>query len=264
MAATTWSDGDVDRHLQLVRQSERPALGAMARAYDWDQYPEPVLGWVMAQQSVDMQSALATFFNGSPERFNYLHKRDVPEEFCGACRVLDNICLRINSGFYLMGEAEPALEAKRLDDVLAARLRNWLKAQREDRREGSLGRWVLDEAMMAAVLDPEAPAPLGKRPLTHRAVGARASAQRGLPQVTRRERARPATPGQARLPELLPPARAAVPTAADQGETLTTGKAVAGDKAARFGALLAGVARGLHPLACKIHGLRQKLRSGRS
>lgn len=273
MAATTWSNGDVDRHLQLVRQSERPALGAMARAYDWDQYPEPVLGWVMAQQSVDMQSALATFFNGAPERFNYLHKRDVPEKFRGACRVLDNICLRINSGFYLMGEAEPAAEVTRLDDMLAARLRNWLKAQREDRREGSLGRWVLDEAMMAAVLDPEALVPLGRRPLTPRAVVAPSSAQQSAQQSARRERARPATRGQARLPELLPPARCAVPHAAAQGAPVTehVTKDVRGDvtenvtgaKAARLGSVLAGVARVLHPLACKIHGLRQKIRGGR-
>lgn len=248
MTATTWSNGDVDRHLQLVRQSERPALGAMARAYDWDQYPEPVLGWVMAQQSVDLQSALATFFNGAPERFNYLHKRDVPEAFQGACRVLDNICLRINSGFYLMGEAEPAAEVARLDDMLAARLRNWLKAQREDRREGSLGRWVLDEAMMAAVLDPEALVPLGRRPLRPEAV------QRAP--VARRCR------GQECLPELAPVEAAPARSRLDERSETGAG-GVAEDGARRKGGNGSRIVALLHPLACKIHGLRQKVRGGR-
>ncbi|MFU1477174.1 hypothetical protein ACM25N_05500 [Roseovarius sp. C7] len=236
MAATNWSNGDVDRHLQLVRASERPALGAVARDYDWDQYPEPVLGWVMAQQTVDLHSALATFFNGAPERFNYLHKRDVPEEFHGTCRVLDNICLRINSGFYLM--VEPGEGIAPLDEALATRLRNWLLAQREDRGEGSLGRWVLDEAMMAPVLDPEALTSPRRRPVT-RSEPISVAVSRRLS-------------GQARLPELAPPAE----TPPEEARTEDRKAEAGGSGIARV--LAQGVWM-LHPLACKLHGLRRKL-----
>ena len=80
------------------------------------------------------------FLNGEPERFNYIPKRDVPDRFRGAARVLDNICLRVNSGFYLGGGDGEILHNKRL--------RNWLTYQGEDRNEGHRGRWILDERIL--------------------------------------------------------------------------------------------------------------------
>ncbi|QYX55860.1 hypothetical protein K1T73_12350 [Roseovarius sp. SCSIO 43702] len=141
MADYDWSQGCARTHLARVRGLDGDALAKVARDYDWGRYPETVLGWVMAQKSIDLDTALATFFAGAPERFNYLHKRDVPPEFTGACRVLDNICLRINCGFYLARE-------DRLPGA-GARLAKWLAVQKIDRREGSSGRWVLDEAIVA-------------------------------------------------------------------------------------------------------------------
>ena len=140
-----WSEGTAPEHLGRMRDAPAMRRCAMARDYDWGRYPEPVLGWVMAQKTVGLGTALAVFFKGRPERFNYLHKRNVPDEFCGATRLLDNICLRINSGFYLV---------MRHDDVAdAQRVRKWLADQQLDRSAGCSGRWVLDEVIVGRLLN---------------------------------------------------------------------------------------------------------------
>ena len=155
MHFSEWRHGDAQEHLRRVRAFSADALNKAARDYDWNRYPATVLGWIMAQKSVDMDTAVSAFFNGEPERFNYLHKRDVTPEYQGVCRVLDNICLRVNSGFYL------AWGATRTVDV--ARLRKWVAVQEIDRGEGCLGRWVFDEAIIRPLLtggmspDPDAP-----------------------------------------------------------------------------------------------------------
>ena len=113
-------------------------------AYDWAHYPEPVLGWAMAQRGVELATALRVFFNGGPERFNYIPKREVSEAYRGATRVLDNICLRINSGFYLVYPGrEPACGKE---------LHRWLTYQQADRDEDRRGRWILDEEILEPML----------------------------------------------------------------------------------------------------------------
>ena len=94
----------------------------------------------MAQKCIDLGTALTVFFNGDPERFNYIHKREVPEHFQDAARVLDNICLRVNSGFYL---GSPGQKMRSRD-----RLEKWLRYQKADRNEGRRGRWILDEQII--------------------------------------------------------------------------------------------------------------------
>ncbi len=138
-----WTDGTPDEHLEMARHAAEGDLRRLARLYDWRLYPETVLGWVMAQRAVDLGSALTCFFNGEPERFNYLAKRDVPERHLGTARTLDNICLRVNSGFYL------ALPEMGVDQT--KRLQNWLTYQKADRQERRRGRWILDERILDAL-----------------------------------------------------------------------------------------------------------------
>lgn len=138
-----WASGTAESHLELARRATDDQLRHLARTYDWRLFPEPVLGWVMAQRAIDLGTALTCFFNGEPERFNYLAKRDIPEQHRSTARLLDNICLRVNSGFYLALHEETVDQEKRLQ--------NWLTYQSADRRERRRGRWILDEQILEAL-----------------------------------------------------------------------------------------------------------------
>ncbi|MFK7939436.1 MAG: hypothetical protein AB8B82_08665 [Roseovarius sp.] len=138
-----WSTGTPADHQNVARHATPQQLSSVARSYDWRLYPEEVLGWIMAQKCIDLGSALTAFLNGEPERFNYMPKRDVPEMHRAAARVLDNICLRVNCGFYLCHAA--------LGVENETRLARWLKYQAIDRSEGRRGRWILDERICDAL-----------------------------------------------------------------------------------------------------------------
>ena len=135
-----WSKGTAEDQLEMARRSSPEELCNIACIYDWGLYPEDVLGWVMAQKCIDLGSALNAFLNGEPERFNYMPKRDVPDCYRPAARLLDNICLRVNSGYYL---TRPGMDVKN-----KRRLERWLAYQEIDREEGHWGRWILDEAIL--------------------------------------------------------------------------------------------------------------------
>lgn len=139
-----WSFHSEEDQLAIARRASRAEIRRMARRYDWSQHPEATLSWIMAHKGMDLSSAITVFLNGDPERFNYLSKRDVPQEYLGAARVLDNICLRINSGFYLLREGQ-MIEGK-------TRLERWLMYQQADRLEGRRGRWILDETIIESAL----------------------------------------------------------------------------------------------------------------
>ena len=121
------------------------ALAGTLDAVDWSEAPCAGLGRIMARRDVDLATALGVFFGGAPERFNYLPKPHVPDAYRPVARHLDNICLRINSGFYL------PLPDTRVG--CRSMLDRWLGYQRADRQEGRCGRWVLDEAMLAPLFD---------------------------------------------------------------------------------------------------------------
>ena len=140
-----WSDGSEEAHLGVVRRGTPDQLRDLARRYDWSWYPEQVLGWIMAQKCIDLSTALEVFLNGEPERFNYMPKRDVPDDYRGAARLLDNICLRLNSGFYLV---DPKAEFNR-----TKRINTWVGYQKIDREESHSGRWVLDETIIAPLFN---------------------------------------------------------------------------------------------------------------
>lgn len=139
-----WSTTSAEEHLAHLRSLLPEARKAALCSYDWGHHPEIVLGWAVAQKGVELGTALKVFFNGAPERFNYMPKRQVPEACRGAVRVLDNICLRINSGYYLVFPDRNQTSRK---EVLA-----WLDHQRADSAEGRCGRWVLDEGILEPML----------------------------------------------------------------------------------------------------------------
>ncbi|EAQ26737.1 MULTISPECIES: hypothetical protein [unclassified Roseovarius] len=139
-----WSVSTAADQIAHLRSLSGEAFREALCAYDWCLLPEPVLGWAMAQREIDLCSALAVFFNGEPARFNYMPKSHVPGDLRGVARVLDNICLRINSGFYLVYPGQsPRCQAK---------LSTWLTYQQADRSEGRRGRWMLDERILAPML----------------------------------------------------------------------------------------------------------------
>ncbi|MEQ9258590.1 MAG: hypothetical protein RIG84_05790 [Roseovarius sp.] len=149
-----WASCPKGEQLELARTASRDELRRLARDYDWRSYPEPVLTWIMAQKTVDLGTALTVFFNGEPERFNYLSKREVPEAYIGAARALDNICLRVNSGFYLVAAGQKVANRVRLE--------KWLDYQQADRAEGRQGRWILDERIVEGALKPLRPVVTGE------------------------------------------------------------------------------------------------------
>lgn len=133
--------------LDYLRSSSQNDARAFARRYDWSEDPKTVLGWLMAQKFMDLGTALSVFLNGQPQRFNYMPKRDVPEELQGAAQVLDTICLRLNSGFYLVWPDQDVEDRNRIE--------RWLQTQAEDRLEGRQGRYVLDERIVETLLNNE-------------------------------------------------------------------------------------------------------------
>ena len=60
-------------------------------------------------------------------------------------RLLDNICQRLNSGFYLADPNSPLSDRRRIT--------KWVAYQAFDRDEGSVGRWQLDECILEPLLN---------------------------------------------------------------------------------------------------------------
>ncbi|MEM9911367.1 MAG: hypothetical protein AAF922_11355 [Pseudomonadota bacterium] len=131
--------------LRWARDAQPSALRDFARGDDWTRDPETRLGWIMAQPTIDLGTALTVFFKGAPERFNTLARRDVPRSLKGEARLLDTICQRINAGFYLAWP-ESGFE-------IADLTRDWLEAQDRDSAAGRKGRYLLDPAIVETVLD---------------------------------------------------------------------------------------------------------------
>ncbi len=141
----TGGNATPEDQLAFLRGATPDEARRFVRGYDWAHDPRPVLGWVMAQKFMDLGTALTVFLNGQPHRFNYMPKRDIPPELRGAAQLLDTICLRLNSGFYLVWPDQD------VDD--RGRILRWLRNQAEDRQSGRQGRYILDERIVATLLD---------------------------------------------------------------------------------------------------------------
>lgn len=142
-----WASATAEQQLARVRACTDHEIRQLARCYDWAMHPETVLSWIMAQKCVDLGTALTAFLNGQPERLNYLPKRNVPNELRGGAQVLDTICLRLNSGFYLVWPDRDVADRDRIV--------RWLERQANDRLNGRQGRFILDEAIVATLLNNE-------------------------------------------------------------------------------------------------------------
>ena len=116
----------------------------IARAFDWSIPSEAAMGCLMARRQIDLDTALAVFFNGDPARFNYVAKKSVGEEHLPALRLLDNICRRINAGFYLYDPEAPVTQG--------ARLEKWLANQAQDESEKARGRFIIERAVLEPLL----------------------------------------------------------------------------------------------------------------
>ncbi|WP_120501903.1 hypothetical protein [Roseovarius sp. EL26] len=135
-----WAEASPDEQLEMLRKASPRQLRSLARRYDWKTYPETVLSWVMSQRCIDLGTAVTVFFNGEPERFNYIPKRDLPKGFHRTVRVLDNIMLRMNSGYYHMQPSKPMP----VDD----RLEWWMDNQAQDQLERRRGRWEVENSVI--------------------------------------------------------------------------------------------------------------------
>jgi len=142
-----WSGGTAEEQLAHARASTDAQMRDLALSFDWDRHPPQVLRWIMAQKCVDLGTALTVFFNGGPERFNHVPKRDVPDDLQGAASVLDTLCLRLNSGFYLVWPNNDVTDR--------SRVQHWLEVQARDRQTGRQGRFVLDETIVGTLLNDE-------------------------------------------------------------------------------------------------------------
>ena len=134
-----------EEQLNHVRGASAKECNAIMRDYDWEQYPEAVLGWLSAQKGISLSSALLAFFNGDPWRFNYLPKRDVGAEFRSTASLLDTICQRINAGFYLPGKEQPCEQGLQ-------KLNKWIENQKRDQRSHRRGRWVIEGDVLEPML----------------------------------------------------------------------------------------------------------------
>jgi hypothetical protein len=140
-----WAVGAVHEQIDIIRRCSEDQLRQIARSCDWAPETETVLGWIMAQRCIDLSTALQVFMNAGPERLNYVAKRHVETADLGRARLLDNICLRINCGFYLPLPGSSA--------GCRARVAQWVSYQTAGRHEGREGRWSLDEKILQSLLE---------------------------------------------------------------------------------------------------------------
>lgn len=154
-----WDSASEKAQLQMVRKGTPEELRDLAVSYDWSKYPHSILGWIMAQKEIDLATAMRVFLNGDPKRYNYVGKRDVPAAHRATCNLLDAICLRINSGFYLPWPERQLQEPQPV--------RVWLHYQAEDQREGKRGRWVFDAGLLDHLLRRPLPRPAAPKVSLH-------------------------------------------------------------------------------------------------
>ena len=139
-----WSVGTVSEQLEIARRCSEDQLRIMARTCDWTPQTETVLGWIMAQRCIDLCTALRVFMRAAPQELNFISKHSVAADDLGRARLLDNICLRINCGFYLplRGTSTGCREC----------VAEWVSYQTAERNQGREGRWLLDEKILQTLL----------------------------------------------------------------------------------------------------------------
>lgn len=171
-----WGLWDAQGQWALLKKASPAKLRRVAMGLNWCEETLPAVGWIMAQPTIDLSTALCVFFNAEPQRFNYLSKKDVPAPFLAEANLLDTVTLRINSGFYLFDPAVKRYSAEMLHD--------WLRVQKSDRLSGVQGRWRLEASVLAPMLGDAAPRPLPAMTPTVEAKRP-AKARKVLPEITK-------------------------------------------------------------------------------
>ena len=98
----------------------------------------------MAQKGLDLGTAMMVFFNGNPERYNYMRKDKVPLDARERCLVLDAVHRRVVSGFYLPDPDNGVVD-------IFPRILEWVERQEHDRALGRTGRWTFDPALFTPI-----------------------------------------------------------------------------------------------------------------
>ncbi len=114
-----------------------------ASPFDWSASP-------VAQQIEHLRSLSPEAFHRALVAYDWAL---APEPVLGC---VDNICLRVNSGFYLIYPGKTP--------CCQARLSAWLGFQQADRAEGRRGRWMLDERILAPMLEDDLRLPRDQSP----------------------------------------------------------------------------------------------------
>ena len=139
---------------RVIREIE--AVREEALAFDWEHGSLRHLGKLMSTLGLDLATAMRVFLNARPERFNYLHREDVPLEHSGRVAALDCLHMKINYGFYLP-HPEIGLSPVR------AEADQWISRQGADQTLGVEGRWIFDVDRLNAISD-DGPRPIVMTP----------------------------------------------------------------------------------------------------
>jgi hypothetical protein len=131
-----------------------------ALRFDWDAGDPDHLRRMMTRATVDLETAVLVFFNGTPERYNMVAKSDLLPPAQARCNLLDSIHRRIDCGFYLP-DPERGLGLARRG------LQDWIARQDRDDTEGRSGRWIFGPDLLEVkvvgqsrpVVQPPRPAP---------------------------------------------------------------------------------------------------------
>ncbi|MBR9651634.1 hypothetical protein [Thalassovita aquimarina] len=128
------------------------AIRDEALSFDWDDGDLRDLGWLMSTLGLDLATAVRVFLNAGPERFNYLHREEVPLQHTARVAALDCLHMKISYGFYLP-HPDFGLASVRAD------AQQWIDRQRSDAARGVRGRWHFDEDRFEAISD-DSPRPI--------------------------------------------------------------------------------------------------------
>ncbi|MGH1423379.1 MAG: hypothetical protein ACRBBU_01515 [Pseudooceanicola sp.] len=134
-----------DTHvLDRLKMLSARQLCVQARQLDWSITSAEVMGWICAQRSVDLGTAMTMFLNARPHRFNHTDREELNDADRRLCVALDALAQRINCGYYLPSPDAPMTNPR---DFSA-----WMRVQESDRQSGRKGRWQFNPVVVAPMI----------------------------------------------------------------------------------------------------------------
>ncbi len=134
-------EDDIVARLKTMSESD---LCELARRLDSTSMTSSVLGWISAQRSVDLGTAMTLFINAEPHRWNYIPKEEVDEADRRLVAALDALCQRINCGYYLPDPERPLEKVREFHE--------WMRTQESDDRSRRKGRWRFNSVTVAPMI----------------------------------------------------------------------------------------------------------------